>query len=143
MSTVARLEWDGLAEFLLELRNLPDNLKGGVGPIVVGHAHKAEQEIRSAYPERTGNLKNGLAVETIASERFGAAARVVNRAPHAGIFESGTQARHTDLGANRGSMPPGHIFVPIVIRERRAMYEELKDYLRAFGFTVTGEVSGG
>jgi hypothetical protein len=38
---------------------------------------------------------------------FSAGAIVINRAKHAAIFENGTQARHTAIGANRGSMPPG------------------------------------
>jgi len=136
-----RVQWDGLAEFQASLKRLPDELAGGVGPIVLRHARVAEQDIRAAYPVRTGNLREGMRTEMIAAGRFGAAARVVNRAPHSGIFESGTQARHTKIGANRGAMPPGNVFIPIAMRERRAMYEDIKDYLRAMGFVVTGEAS--
>jgi hypothetical protein len=59
---------------------------------------------------------------------------VRNPAKHAAIFEFGTQARHTKLGANRGSMPPGHVFLPIVQQRRRTMYLRLKDMLVRFGF---------
>lgn len=138
----ASVEWTGLDDLLSDLLKLADHLGHDVGPIVYGHARKAEQQIRNAYPVRTGDLKNGMAVETIAAGSFGAAARVVNHSDHAGVFESGTQGHHRDLGADRGPMPPGHIFVPIVLRERRAMYAEIKTLLRSVGFTVTGEVNG-
>jgi len=132
----AHLQWDGLAELMEALQRLPDDLKAGVGPIVLAHATTAERDIRAAYPVRTGNLRDGMHVQTINAGRFGAAAVVMNRAPHAGIYENGTQARHTSIGANRGAMPPGNIFVPIVMRERRAMYADLIDYVHRMGFEV-------
>jgi hypothetical protein len=63
---------------------------------------------------------------------------VKSTAKHAALFEIGTQARHTNIGANRGSMPPGKIFVPVVVRKRRAMYERLKELLVRHGAKVNG-----
>jgi hypothetical protein len=72
------------------------------------------------------------------SGNFGTAAVVVNKAKHAWIFESGTQARHNDIGANRGSMPPGHVFVPGVMSKRAEMYRNLGKMVEAHGLIVTG-----
>ena len=135
----ARVTWSGLQELYDGLRNLPSDLAGGAGPIVLGKAEEAGQDIRPAYPRRSGNLADHVKVESVNAGTYGAAARVRNTAKHAAIFENGTQARHTDLGANRGSMPPGHIFVPIVIKKRREMYEELKGLLEQQGLNVSGD----
>jgi hypothetical protein len=35
-------------------------------------------------------------------------------------------------------MPPGKIFVPVVVRKRRAMYERLKELLVRHGAKVNG-----
>jgi hypothetical protein len=110
---------------------------GEAGHIVEATANGAASSIRSSYPVRTGNLRDHVTVEAQMSG-FSAGAIVINRAKHAAIFENGTQARHTAIGANRGSMPPGHVFVPIVIRKRRQMYEQLKDLLTRSGLQVSG-----
>jgi len=70
---------------------------------------------------------------------FSVTAKVQNTAKHAWLFENGTQARHTDLGANRGSMPPGHVFIPIIIRRRRVMFEVLRRVLTEHGLLASGE----
>jgi len=133
-----RLQLNGFAELREALRNLPAQLRDEAKVIVQSRAARAAQEIIAAYPERTGNLRKGVSVRASEAGNFGAGAIVVNRAKHAWIFENGTQARHTDIGANRGSMPPGHVFVPIVMRHRRGMYDELRDVLVRDGFVVTG-----
>ncbi len=119
-----RFVFDGLEEFRAQLRALPAELA-------------AEAEIDAAYPERAGALRKGLTVKHETSA-FGATAIVRNTAPHAEEFENGTQARHTALGANRGAMPPGHVFVPIITRHRRAMYQALGAMLTRVGFVVSG-----
>jgi hypothetical protein len=134
-----KLTFDGLAELRDALRRLPDELKVEAQHIVAGAANGAAAEIRQKYPSRTGNLVSGVSVRPSEVSHFGAGAIVVNRAKHAFIFENGTQARHNAIGANRGSMPPGHVFVPIVIRKRRQMYEDLKDVLAQNGLQVSGD----
>ena len=69
----------------------------------------------------------------------GAGAILKSSAPHAWLFEHGSQARHNDIGANRGSMPPGNIFGPIAGRARRRMNEQFVAMLERNGLTVTGE----
>jgi hypothetical protein len=77
---------------------------------------------------------------------FGAYAIVKNRAKHASIFENGSEVRQVlrkpsgragNFGLSRGRMPPGRVFVPIIIRKRNAMNERLKILLRDNGFQVT------
>jgi hypothetical protein len=133
-----RIVWSGLEELKAELRQLPAELAGEASGIVIAAADRAKAAMH--YPRRTGNLADHVVVGKAAAGRYGAGAVVKNTAKHAGIFESGTQARHTALGANRGSMPPGHIFVPAVMRSRRQMYDELKALLVAHGLTVSGDV---
>jgi Bacteriophage HK97-gp10, putative tail-component len=134
-------EFDGLEELKRALRDLPESLAGEATGIVNASANAAAREIEQAYPRRTGNLRNHVSVSHQQGGRVSAAAIVKNTAKHAWIFENGTQARHTDLGANRGSMPPGHVFVPRVIRHRRQMYEALKELLVKHGLIVSGDAT--
>jgi len=133
-----RFQWSGLDELKRDLRNLPVELTDEGGAIIESEAGAARNDIVAAYPSRTGNLRKGVKVQRVDRGRFGAAAIVRNSAPHASIFEHGTQARHTDLGANRGSMPPGHVFIPAMIRARRRMYNRLRSILIAHGLSVSG-----
>ena len=137
----AKVTWSGLDELREALRRLPTDMADDAGDIVLGAAEAAKTEIVAAYPRRTGNLKNHVYVRKSAAGPYGAGAIVTNTAPHAFIFENGTQARHTKIGANRGSMPPGHVFIPIVMRRRRTMYEQLKSLLVRHGLMVSGNAS--
>ncbi len=132
-----RVVWEGLEELKAQLRQLPAELAAEASGIVMAAAQGAKSDMH--YPRRTGNLADHLTVSTVAAGQFGAAAIVRNTSPHAAIYENGTQARHTALGAYRGSMPPGHVFVPAVMRRRRQMYDQLKALLVAHGLTVSGD----
>lgn len=134
-----RIVWDGLEDLKAALRALPAELAADASSIVTGAAQEAADAIRSAYPARTGNLKDHVLVTGVSAGTYGAGAVVKNTAKHAWIFENGTQARHTSLGANRGSMPPGHVFIPTVIRKRREMYERLKAVLVSHGLVAAGD----
>jgi len=132
--------FDGLAELRRQLRNLPPDLTAEAQRITEDAANRAAARIRASYPRRSGALVGGVTVTHFEGGKFFAGAILKNRSPHAAIFEVGTQTRKTDLGANRGSMPPGNVFVPIAIQERRQMYEDLKDLVDSNGFTVRGNV---
>jgi bacteriophage HK97-gp10 putative tail-component len=134
-----RIVFEGLDELRAALRALPETLTQEASAIVDGAANAAADEIRDAYPERSGNLRNHVVVTHFEGGRFSAGAIVKNTAKHAWIFENGSQARHTTIGANRGSMPPGHVFVPRAVRYRRAMYQRLKDLLVRHGLIVSGD----
>jgi len=133
-----RLRWHGLDELKADLRRLPEELAQEGSAIIFAHADGAMAEIAAAYPTRTGNLRKGLRRTINAVGRWGAGALVKNVAKHAWIFEHGTQARHTAIGANRGAMPAGRVFIPIVMRWRRKMYAQLAALLERHGLRTSG-----
>lgn len=134
-----RFRFDGLADLRADLRKLPEELRDDASQIVIDAADGAASDIVEDYPERTGKLKKGVKVQRLTGSRFFAGAIVRNTAKHAFLWENGTQARHTELGANRGAMPPGNVFVPNVLRRRRQMYDQLKALIASKGLTVTGD----
>lgn len=134
-----RFVFEGLEELKAELRELPAALAGEASGIVLTRGERAKQDILAAYPERTGALRRGLKLRYLAMGQFGAGIELRNTAPHAQLYEVGSQARHTAIGANRGSMPPGNIFVPTISRQRRAMYGDLRDLLVRHGLEVSGD----
>jgi hypothetical protein len=131
----------GLEELKHELAKLPDELVGEGSAIVTTAATGARDEIAANYQghSRSGGLANGLELRTRDTGGKSVGLVVRNRAKDAHLFEDGTQARHNNLGANRGSMPAAHAFVPPIIRHRREMYQQLKALLERKGLTVTGE----
>jgi len=133
------LRMDGLDELRRQLRTLPAELREEAQDIVRDAADTSAAAIKEKYPRRTGNLKNGVKVKRLGGSGAIAGAQVINTAPHAALFESGTQARHNQLGANRGAMPPGRVFIPIVVRNRRRMYQRLMAMLQRQGFQVSGD----
>jgi hypothetical protein len=90
------------------------------------------------YPKRTGLLASSLQVSQTETAT-GTRALVMNTAPYALVFDLGSQARHTALGAPN-PMPAGNVFIPTMMRARRAMYDALKDLLQRSGLIVSGEV---
>lgn len=138
-----KIAWEGMDELRAVLKRLPRDLADDASEIVVKHAEGARNEIYAAYPARTGNLRGGLSVNPYAASRYGAGAVLRNHAPHAFIFEHGTQARHyfTARGKKKltGRMPPGNVFIPRVIKWRRRMYEALKALLVQHGLIPSGE----
>lgn len=136
------LRWSGLDELRAALRDLPNDLTAEASGIVQSSANEAAEDIREGYRghRRSGNLEGGVVVTRVDAGKHSAGAIVKNKAKHAALFENGTQARHTAIGANRGSMPPAHVFVPRVIRHRRAMYDRLKGLLERHGLKVGGDV---
>lgn len=139
MASNNRLVFDGLDDLRTQLRDLPSELTGEASHLVEGAANGAATDIKGAYPVRTGNLRDGLTVTHFSGGKFSAGALVKNTAKHSWLFENGSQARHTSIGANRGSMPAGHVFIPIVMRARRQMYEALKLMLVRHGLAVSGD----
>jgi hypothetical protein len=138
---MTRLFFEGLAELRAELRRLPGDLAAEATTIIFARAERAKADIVAAYPERSGDLKNHVSVSKANAGKYGAGVFIKNTAKHAWLFENGSQARHTAIGANRGAMPPGHVFVPIVMRQRRAMYADLKALLARKGLQVRGDVA--
>ena len=136
------LKIHGINELKQALADLPANLKGQATAIVLDNAHAAANDIRSQYPTGlTGNLKKGVKVVVKEVGPVGVAAQVRSSAPHAHLWEFGTEARHTKLGWNRGVMkrPPAPVFIPTMIKYRRLMYRKLAAIIEAQGLTVKGD----
>lgn len=135
-----RLKFEGLAELKAELRKLTPALASEGGREVEAAAQDAATEVRSGYGShrRSGSMQDKVTVTHRAS-RDGAVATLTSGDQDALVFEVGSQARHTRIGANRGAMPPGHVFFPAVIRAKRRMWGRLKYMLQQHGFTVSGD----
>jgi hypothetical protein len=126
---------EGLAELRDLLRTLPTDLATDANGIVQARGRAAYDEIEAAYPE--GGLRDGLTFSD-ESAQFAARAVIRSRAPHAYLYEYGTQTiRYTHAGVSRGQMPAAGTVVKAAIHNRAAMYDELIAMLRAHGFDVS------
>lgn len=131
--------WAGLEELKAQLRALPAEFATEGGRIVEARANGAAATIKAEYPVRSGELRDKLTV-THTRNAVGAISVVRNSSKYADEFDYGTQARHTAIGANRGSMPPNHLFTQAIRRAKRLMYEDLKALLIRAGLVVKGDV---
>jgi len=153
MSSV-KLEIQGLDELRQALRNLPKELTNEAAVIVQAHAEDAKRQIEAAYPIRTtglhpterrkskwfppGTMKHSISVDRSHSA-FTTRAIVKSRAPHAHLFEYGTDARKQGNGKVVGRMPVGpqaELMIPKVQRIRRRMVAALVELVRKAGLVV-------
>jgi hypothetical protein len=135
----SQVVWDGLAELRAEILALPEACTGEAAHLIDGAANGVTVDIANAYPWRTGDLRKKTTVAPLATKGLVVGMVVKNTSNLATIFENGSQARHTSIGANRGSMPPGHVFVPRILRARRAVTQQLKEMVARHGAIVTGD----
>lgn len=134
-----RLRLNGMEEQRAALRNLPQELTAEASRIVEGAANGAAAEMRQNYSQGpTGNLINRVVVTHFDKGKLAAGAVVKNLAPHAAIYEWGTQRRQTAQGWDRGSMPPGRVFIPAAMRARKRMRDQLIALVERAGLKVTG-----
>lgn len=138
--TNTRFQIEGLIELQRALQNLPDELLREARAILENQAEVTLYQITAAYPRRTGNLRDGMTL-TYDQSTVSTTAIIRNKAPHAYIYETGTQARHTKIGANRGAMPAGKVFIPRMIAGRRAFWKSIREMLTKHGLIVTGEAA--
>jgi hypothetical protein len=137
------LHWSGLDDFKVNLAALPDTLGAEADPIVDAAANAAAAEIRAGYPGTAASLAGHVFVSRLDKGKTTSARLVKNTSPLAFIFENGTQVRHYVSVHGKphltGRMPPLHVFVPPIIKHRRAMYVELKALLERNGLIVIGD----
>jgi len=138
----------GLDDFKRALASLPAELKGESTAIVLDAAHAAAADIVAEYPEKTGNLRKGVRVTVEAIGPHGVAAKVRSTAAHGWLYEHGSQARYYITKKNgrrhvtgRMPEPPRPVFIPAMIRHRRAMYARVAEIMRAHGLTVKGDAA--
>jgi len=137
-----RLTFQGLEELKRELQNLPEYLAEKARAIIDETTSAARSEVEAGYQQhnRTGELAGKTKSKTT-RDGLHLAGEVRNSSPIAHIFENGTAARRTDAGANRGIMPPGNVFIPVMRRRRRRMYELLKGVVAEQGLQVSGDAT--
>jgi hypothetical protein len=139
MAKLAAVKWDGMDTFKQELQLLAANLTSEADGILIASAFEAADALRAAYPYREGGLIRGVTVEPSRGMTL-AGAKVLNRAPHAAIYENGTTTRATQQGYNRGRMLGTPTFRPITRRYHDAALTAIIDWLYAQGaVAVTGD----
>lgn len=147
---VNRIRFDGLADLRAALRRLPTDLAAEAETIVFDAGEAATADIAAGYAghDVTGTLSGSLALQKTNASRFGAGALVINRAPHAWLFEYGSHGPRFYTGkdkrgrvytdADRGTMPSTRTFVPPMMLYRERMYDRLRALLRAHGLVPIG-----
>jgi len=145
---------DGLFELKEALRNLPAELQAEGAAIVFANAEKAAADLRAAYPRRVTGLHPGphrvspwfapgqLKAKIFVQKRggqFNATATVKNTDPIAWLYDHGSQTRKWNNGKIVGAMPATHLFGRTMARQRRVMYDVLRDLLARKGLSVSGE----
>lgn len=114
-------EWRGLDALARELATLPDRLQREAAVIIDEAAEAHAAQVRPVFPLNsvTGNLARGLLVE-----RTGPLTRrVVNKAPHAHLYEFG-------FTHSAGRQVDGHdVYVPLAQDIRARMVSRLEQLL--------------
>ena len=142
--SVNRFEWAGLDDLVKALRELPAALAGEADHVVETAANGSALRIRAIYGQHrfTGRLQDGVRVERLSQGPFGVAYEVISAAPHAWLFDNGTQVRHWDEGKNTGKMwtkhPPTHAFARTMGEGKFRMYTALGEMLERHGLHVSG-----
>jgi hypothetical protein len=131
-------EWTGVKELIEQFATLAPDLTTASTPIVELAARVAKDTIYTGYPTRTGNLKKGLTLTEV-NESTRVACTVINKAPHAWLYERGSETRHSATHDNLGRMPPNPLFSSTMMRTRRALYTALVPHLaEQFGLKIDG-----
>lgn len=133
-----KLTLDGFDELIGELTRAPQEMRAEGMGIVREETEGAAAEIRNQYHTKTGTLAKRVETEYPSTQVLVGIVR--SRAPHAHLYEFGTQKRQTNSGANRGTMPAAlpAVTVPIARRRRLRMIRRLADMLTRKGFEVSG-----
>ncbi len=122
------------------LRNLATDLEGThseAAQIVVATTEAAANDIRSEYEAHrvTGTLASRVRVKY----RSALVGTVISAAPHATIFEKGTNERfQKKTGKSVGSSPAHKVIAKVAPGHRERMRGQLADVLRRHGLEVTG-----
>lgn len=154
MSGVKVDDFEAWANFRRTLERMPEEVARIADGIIADEAKAAAAEMRQEYrdvmvaPEETGNLVNGVQVLQVGPLHW----KVRSVAPHAHLWEYGTDPRRAPSGANRGRMfgaqgdapqlggrPARPVLVPVGMRRRRQMVKRLVALMERQGFTVTGD----
>jgi Bacteriophage HK97-gp10, putative tail-component len=145
------VQWSGLEEFRVLLRDYPVVLHNEARTIVGEFTDRTATEIVAAYPVGThfgkqrwkaGNLRKGVRVEKHESD-LTIINEVRSTAPHAHLWENGTRNRKTKAGWIRGKVIAAWrqgkpTLVSIAMRNRVLMRAALNAMVERLGFQVSG-----
>ena len=112
-----------MALYIQALEGWPQAIADAARPIIDQHAQAAYDQIKAGYPVVTGKLRDGLKIIRDSSKGpLHPSVKVANFVVYAKIFEAGG-------ATTAGPKPAGRVFVPISVRERRAMRNEIVELL--------------
>ncbi len=103
-----------MALYIQALEGWPTAIAEAARPIIERHARQAYEQIRAGYPVVTGRLRDGLTIRDTSTGALHPSMTIENDVYYAKIFEAGGMT-------TAGPKPAGGVFVPISVRERRAM----------------------
>lgn len=130
---MAEYAFSGMGALIAALERLPGELRQEAEGIVHASADLMAADVRAAYEQHrhSGNLAEHVVVEKGAPAGGELRAKVRSTARHARIFEVGTVQRFlASNGADRGTMPPGNVFIPRAVRHREEMIRRLVAIVR-------------
>ena len=149
----AQLKITGLEELRAALKKLPADLQREAAVIVQAQAEQMAVDVQNQYPVVTGNLRSHVRVVVESDVVGGIKARVFSTAPHAWIYEHGSDGPRAytgqgrlktrknppgwKVGKNTGVMPKRKLFATIAPLRRRVMVAALVDIVERAGLTVT------
>lgn len=109
------IDWGGgLEQLAQELETLPDRLLNDViDPVMKAEIDEAAERMKNKYA--FDSLSDGVTVQKRGPGDY----KISNRAPHAHLYELGTQARVTSTGHRTGRMPAKPVLIPEAIDARQ------------------------
>lgn len=108
--------------YIQALEGWPVTLAEAARPIIERHAQQAFDDIKAGYPVVSGTLRDGLYLKDTNKGPLHPSVTVGNDVFYAKIFEAGGMT-------TAGPQPAGRVFIPISVRERRAMRGEVFDLI--------------
>jgi hypothetical protein len=110
--------------YIQALEGWPVTLADAARPIIRRHAQQAYDDVKAGYgPHRvTGTLEAGLTLKDTDKGPLHPSMTLENDVYYAKIFEAGGMT-------TAGPKPAGRVFIPITVRERRAMRGEIFDLI--------------
>jgi hypothetical protein len=134
--------FSGMSNLIRSLQQYGEEVKDEAGAIVTSTAQLMKADLDAEYGKHvvTGNLAGHTRIVQETPHR----AQVRNAARHVLIFERGSVERYTaSVGARRGRMPAGNVFIPRAVAWRQKMKLQFRALLvraRVNGMTGNPEV---
>lgn len=144
---------DGLAELRSALLNAAPQIQSKAEAVVRNVVDEAASAIRAGYQkhrtptdwyspgksrrQKRRHLADNVKVTFRGAATGAAQGQIIVDAPHAHLFEFGTAQRRWTSGKSTGAAPPQKVLIPIAIRKRKHMTEELIDVVEGMGLKVT------